>query len=211
MAGLINWKKVAIPGSNPDSSHLYVGVDIADGMLYLKNDSGTVTKYPTLADVQVITDDIQAQIDVWQEFITLADLTNTSNVTLVSATDLQFNAVAGKTYYLEYTIRFRSSLATNGVAFTIATSSSAVGTIAALVNIPIAADGTAALFSGSISALGDLVIGTAVEAINTDYICNIKGVFECTTSGVIVPRFRSELNGNTVTFRNGSIALIRTF
>lgn len=211
MAGLINWKKVAIPGSNPDSSHLYVGVDVADGMLYLKNDLGVVTKYPTLADVQVITDDLQAQIDVWQEFITAADLTNTSNVTLVSATDLQFSAVAGNSYYLEYTIRFRSSLASNGVAFTIATSSVAAGTIAALVNIPIAVDGTAALFSGNITTLGDLVVGTAVEAINTDYICNIKGIFECTTSGIIVPQFRSELNGNTVTFRKGSIALVREF
>jgi hypothetical protein len=211
MAGLINWKKVAIPGANPDSAHVYVGIDSVDGLLYLKNSAGTVTKYPTLADVLVYINDLQAQIDVWQEYITTADLTSTSNVTLTNVPELGFSAVAGKSYYLEYTVRFRSNTATTGLVVTLNTSTTAVGTVAAMVNMPVAVDGTAALFSGSISTLGDLVIGPSVEVINTDYICNIKGVFECTTSGTFIPQFRSEINANTVTFRKGSIALIRTF
>jgi hypothetical protein len=240
MAGLINWKKATIPVSNPDPANVYTGVDISDGILYQKDSSGTVTKYPTFAQIiqavltgfsvvaassivatdtilqafqktMALINDLQAQIDVWNELITTADLTSASNVTLTNVPELQFSAVAGNSYYLEYTIRFRSGTATTGFAVTLATSGTAVGTIAAQVNMPIAADGAAALYTGSIATLGDLVIGTAVETINTDYICNIKGVFECTTSGVILPQFRSEINATTVTFRKGSISLIRKF
>lgn len=51
MAGLINWKKVAIPGDNPDTDHVYVGIDIADELLYIKNSSGLITKTATLAQI----------------------------------------------------------------------------------------------------------------------------------------------------------------
>jgi hypothetical protein len=46
MAGLINWKKVSTPNSNPDADHVYVGVGL-DGILYLKNSNGSVSKYIT--------------------------------------------------------------------------------------------------------------------------------------------------------------------
>lgn len=51
MAGLINWKKVAVPGSNPDNDHVYVGIDITDELLYIKNSSGLITKALTLAQL----------------------------------------------------------------------------------------------------------------------------------------------------------------
>ena len=51
MAGLANWKKVAPPVSNPDTAHVYVGVDVADCKLYIKDDTGAVFKYETSANV----------------------------------------------------------------------------------------------------------------------------------------------------------------
>ena len=51
MAGLINWKKVAIPGVNPDTDHVYIGVDVADGQFYIKDNAGVVTKYASNASV----------------------------------------------------------------------------------------------------------------------------------------------------------------
>ena len=64
MAGLINWKKVAIPGINPDVDHVYVGVDNSDGKLYLKNSSGVVTKYATTTEVtSQITAAINSLVD----------------------------------------------------------------------------------------------------------------------------------------------------
>jgi hypothetical protein len=54
MAGLINWKKVSIPASNPDADHCFVGIDIADDLLYVKNSAGVVTKFPTLSQVSSV-------------------------------------------------------------------------------------------------------------------------------------------------------------
>lgn len=54
MAGLINWKKVAIPSSNPDADHCFVGIDIADDLLYVKNSAGVVTKFPTLSQISPV-------------------------------------------------------------------------------------------------------------------------------------------------------------
>lgn len=45
MAGVINWKKANIPAWSPDGNHVYVGIDLADGSLYFKDSTGTVTKY----------------------------------------------------------------------------------------------------------------------------------------------------------------------
>ncbi len=51
MAGIINWKKFTIPSTNPDADHMYVGIDIADCLLYTKDSAGVVNKYPTSATV----------------------------------------------------------------------------------------------------------------------------------------------------------------
>ena len=50
MAGLINWRKVAIPSISPDTDHAFVGVDLT-GKLYLKNDQGVVATYQTSVEV----------------------------------------------------------------------------------------------------------------------------------------------------------------
>lgn len=156
---------------------------------------------------QIITD-----MSVWNELITTADIIVNSNVTLTNVTELQFSAVAGRTYYLEYTIRFRSAATTTGITLTIGTSNTAAGSISCQVNLPVAADGTAALYTGSITALGDVVTSPSVATIQPDwYTANIKGSFICTTSGTVLPQFRSEVNGSNINFGTGSIALIRTF
>lgn len=54
MAGLINWKKASIPSGNPDTFHKYVGIDNTDGILYTKDDTGFVTKFPTSHDVDTL-------------------------------------------------------------------------------------------------------------------------------------------------------------
>lgn len=149
---------------------------------------------------------------VWIELIkTSANQTSASNTTLTAVADLAFTAVAGHTYYLEYTIRFQTASTSTGITLTLNTGTTAVGTMAAQVNLPVAADGTGALYTGSISALNDLVTSSSVEAANTNYIANIKGIFICTTGGTIQPYFRSEVNGSQVTFGQGSVALIRNF
>lgn len=153
----------------------------------------------------------QANENVWIEEITTGDLTNSSNSTLSNVTELGLGVVAGRKYYIELIIAFRTAAGGTGFGITMGTTNTAVGTIACIANLPSAADGTAALYSGSITALDDLVISTGVQTANTLYICSVKGTFTCTTSGTLVPKFRSEVNGSTVTFAAGSVALYREF
>lgn len=156
---------------------------------------------------------LQSQLNFWNELIkSTADVISSSNTTLTNVSDLQFNAIAGKSYWLEYMIRFRTAATTTGFTVGINTTNGAVGELDCQANLPVSADGTAALYTGSITSLGDLVTSTGVGAIQpTTYICNIKGIFICTTSGIIVPQFRSEVNGSNVNFRQNSMALIREF
>lgn len=172
----------------------------------------TDTLLAALAKLQAQVDNLVATDNEWMELITTADIIASSNVTLTNVTELAFAAVAGRSYYLEYTIIFRSAATTTGITLTIGTSNTAAGTLSAQVNIPVAADGTAANFTGNVSSLGDVVTGTGVQTAQpTWFTANIKGIFLCTTSGTIVPQFRSEVNGSNVNFGTGSVALIREF
>jgi hypothetical protein len=187
-------------------STVLTGFAVGSNVAIVATDS-TLTAFK---NIQAQINQIKLDASVWKALITTADIIVSSNNTLSNVTELQFTAVTGKTYYLEYNIKFRTASAATGIALTLATTTTAVGTIAAQVNIPIAVDGTAALYTGSISALADVVTSPSVP--NTDwFIANIKGAFICTTGGVILPQFRSEVNNSNVTFGAGSIALIREF
>ena len=148
----------------------------------------------------------------WLELIkTSADQLTNSNTTLTNITDLQFSATSGKTYYIEMTLVFRTAATTTGLAFTLGTSDTAAGDMRAQVNIPIAIDGTAAIYGGNITALGDIVIATGVQTAVSNFIATVRGVFICTTSGTIVPQFRSEVSGSNAAIAIGSVALVRIF
>lgn len=149
--------------------------------------------------------------DPWTELFTSSSLTSSSNTTLTAVPALAFTAVAGHVYYMEYTIRFQTAATTTGISLTLNTGTTAVGTIASQVNIPVSADGTSALYTGSISSLNEIVTSTSVEASNTNYVATIRSTFTCTTGGTIQPYFRSEVSGSQVTFGAGSFALIRDF
>jgi hypothetical protein len=156
--------------------------------------------------------DLIATDNQWTELRKASDTIVNSNVTLTNITDLGFTVTAGRTYYLEYTLMFRTAATATGFAVSLNTSNTAVGEGALIVNMPIAADGTAALYSGTINAFGDVVTGTGVQTANPSwFICNMKGIFRCTTTGTLVPQFRSEVNGSNVNCGAGSVVLAREF
>ena len=147
----------------------------------------------------------------WTELVTASDLTNSSNTTVTNVTALSIPVTAGKKYRIELTFMFRSTATTTGIAITMGATGGAVGTLAATARMATGADGTTAIYEGAITAIGDLVISTNTPGANIDYIGKIEGVYLCTTSGSIHPQFRSETNGQTITFRTGSCMFSREF
>jgi hypothetical protein len=153
---------------------------------------------------------LQAQNNLWTNLVTTTALTNSSNATLTSITELQIPVTAGKKYRIEGMILYRSTAATTGLALT-ASLTGAVGTLALIAEIPNAADGTAMMHSGNITSSGDIVVSNATPAANLDYMASITGIFVCTTSGTLTPQFRSETNGQTITVQIGSNIISREF
>jgi hypothetical protein len=189
--------------------------------LDITNTGVTAGTYGDVSNVPQITVNAQGQItgvteipvigSEWTELHNPSDITNSSNVTLVSVTPLNFSVVAGRFYRIEYIIMFRSTAGGTGVGFTIANLNTAAGTFSFNVQTPVAGDGTAATYSGTINAFNDLVLSTAVPTANANFIANINGVFAASASGDIALQFRSETNGQTITVAAGSNGISREF
>jgi hypothetical protein len=161
---------------------------------------------------------IQGQLDElftidaqWIELNTSSTYTNTSSVTGVGVTELDLAIVAGTSYYYEATLLYQSAATNTGLEVTIVSPDGASAPGAVLVNMQQAGDGTAALFTGTINALGDYVESTGVQTSNTPYVCHIKGNFPATASGTLRIAFRSENGGTQVTVLPGSTLLARAF
>jgi len=132
------------------------------------------------------------------------DSDNTNNTTTLADTSgLGLTLAASTTYSFEYEILFQSAAANTGIA--LAVNGPASPLVSYTVDIPIAADGAAGLFSGWGTVLDDAVTGTGVQTANTTYLAHIRGVIQTGASGgTLLPRFRSESAGTIVTTKAGS-------
>ncbi len=153
---------------------------------------------------------LQAQGNLWTELFVLNQVQNASNTTLVSITDLEFPVTNGKRYRIECMLMIQSANTAVGFRPTLALVG-ATGELAAISSVPQGNDGTGSIFTSHITASGDVGTSTSTAQANTSLLCRIEGVFVCTTSGTIVPQFRSETNGTTVTVRAGSNIIVREF
>ena len=154
---------------------------------------------------------LQAQFNVWNEYVTASVLTNNSNVTLVSITDLAVNVVAGKKYRIEAMLLYRSTATSAGLVLTSTLGGGATGTLSLIASIPTGIDGIDHVHQGSITTSGDIVQAPNTPTANTDFMASIEGIFVCTTSGTLTPQFRSDQNGQTVTVQIGSNLIVREF
>jgi len=132
-------------------------------------------------------------------------ITNTSNTTFASVTELSIPVTAGKLYSFKFTLVFDTAATNRGVGLSLMGTSS--GNLTSVAEMPISnTGGTANKFSGPINAMGTVITSTAVGAANTWFIARVEGLYLCSGSGVFYPYFRSEVNGSQVAIEAGSIA-----
>lgn len=136
-----------------------------------------------------------------QNFKNTGALVNSSNVTLTNIPALTVQCIAGKTYRGTVVGVFRSAAAATGFAFGLAAAGGIAGTLTGTVQTISTAPASNAIFAGALNAFGAVVISPTVPVLNTDYRAVINYEFVCTTSGQIIPTFRSEVNGTTVTLQ----------
>lgn len=137
---------------------------------------------------------------------TTAALTNSSNSTLTSITELGIPVVAGNAYRFRFWILYRSTATTTGLVVAMTATAGATGTLSA--NLRNNTSTTTAVMS-TLNAFNTVLTYTSTPTANTDFIAEIEGIFVCTASGNIVPQFRSETNGQTITVRVNSIAEVK--
>lgn len=198
------------------------GGDItASRTLNIANTGVVAGTYGTADQIPTITINSQGQITAvsvntavgseWTELCTTSTYTNSSNITGVGITELDVTVISGNRYYYEATLLFQTAATTTGIGVTVTSPNGASAPGALMVNVPIAADGTAAGYTGTINSLGDYVTSTGVQTANATFVCNLKGAFAVTTGGTLRLTFRSEVLTSTVTILPGSTVLMREF
>lgn len=138
----------------------------------------------------------------------IADQTKT-DATLVNVTGCSFAVLAGLYYEFEFLVPFRSTVATVGLKLGL--TFPAVTRFACKGMIPIAVAGAGSDLQGFITASGGSVIGTAVPAINTDYLAVVSGIIVPSANGTVQLQFAAETTGATVTCRQGTLGKLITY
>jgi hypothetical protein len=142
-------------------------------------------------------------------YSTTAALTSTSNVTLTNITELGFPVVAGNAYKFNIGLIFRSAATNTSLTLAMTTTGGGAGTLSAHSRFP---NATTTMGFNSIVALNTATtIATTVTAANTDYFANLEGLFVCTTTGTLIPQFRSSRNATQVTIQINSMNEVRGF
>lgn len=154
---------------------------------------------------QFIQSSGSALAPMWGPTFTLLRTTSTLTVTgntNVKVPQLEMTLLANSTYQIECAVVFQTTATALGVKGGVFTSAGSTGTYT--IDIPVAADGTAGLFSGWISSAGDSVTGTAVQAANTNYVMHVYGNITVGTAGNFYIMAAGEGGTGSMTVREGS-------
>lgn len=137
-----------------------------------------------------------------------ADLAAATVVALANTTGLSFSLTANTYYAFEFMVVFSSAATTTGlrVGFTCP----AFTLMSCSVSIPTAADGASAMWHGWITTSGDSVVGSGVQAINTNYVAVLKGVILPSSNGTLQVQHATEIAGSGVTIKRGTCGILYT-
>ena len=143
---------------------------------------------------------------------TTAQLNNSSNSVFVNISNLTIPIAIGGYYKFQIMLRYRSAATGTGIVVAFTTTGGATGTLSA---VTIANTTTTSGTILPMKALNTATTFTATPAVNTDYICRIDGIFNCSgasgTPLTLIPQFRSESNGTQVSVMIGSTCEVRSY
>ena len=122
-----------------------------------------------------------------------SDSPTSTTVAMGNVTGLVFSLQAGVTYEFGFCVIFKSFTSTSGLRLGLTFPSATI--VSASARIPISADGAAAELQGWITTSGDSVMGTAVQAVNTDYLAMIDGIITPSANGNLQVQSGAELSG----------------
>ncbi len=129
---------------------------------------------------------------------------STTSTTVSNVSGMAFSLRANTEYKYECDVVFRTAATTTGIGLGFSVPSG-FSMLSYTANIPVAADGTGGIMSGWGTANNDMIIGTGVQAANTDYSARVYGTVRTGgTAGNLQLRFRSEIGSSSVTVRTGS-------
>jgi hypothetical protein len=101
-------------------------------------------------------------------------------------------SMTGSTYIFSFDVLFQSATITTGLKLGLTFPAAEV--VSARVDIPVAADGTGADFTGWITSSGDSVVGTAVQAATTTYLARMEGTIRTSAPGTLQVQYAAEVS-----------------
>lgn len=135
-----------------------------------------------------------------------AQITNTSNTTLVDIPGLSFALAAGRRYYFRFLVTFRTGATTTGVGFGF--SGPAMTSANWRAEIQRNAPGTDQMHQDSRLVLTQFFSSPSVVAANTDYIAVIEGFCEPSANGTLQLGALSEVSGSQITIQNTGVGFL---
>jgi hypothetical protein len=135
-----------------------------------------------------------------------ADIADKTDVTPADVTGLLFAVVSGSVYRFKAQIIFQTGATTTGIALGLTCPT--FTRLAAVVRIPTGIDSATTEFQGYLTSSGDIVIGTGIETINTDFVATIEGIIIPSANGNVQFRYHSEVAASAVRIRSGSLVTV---
>lgn len=129
-----------------------------------------------------------------------------STTAQADATNLSFPVVASRKYKFKFQVFYTSAATTTGVRLGLTAPASTL--FSSQASIPVAADGTASFFQGTINSSGDSVMSTGTPAATTIHTAFIEGQIIPSAAGVVQLRVASEVNASNIVLKNGSFVEI---
>lgn len=137
-----------------------------------------------------------------------ADLGASVSTVLADATGLLLAVKNGVYYAFEFGVLWTTATATTGLKIGLTIPAATI--YSAMVNMPVAADGAAAEWTGALTASGDSTLGSGAEATGTVYLAQIHGVILPSADGNVQVQYAAEVGaaGNVVV-KQGSYGIAR--